>query len=169
MSVVFILYICHLVPSYQVIKTLSCCMKDLWGQRSECGTPTSCILKNPMWQQNPHLYSYEQLYYHSSHISSLNTFRTKHMWNFYCLKPTLRSLKTICRKNSARALAEHVLKTLFTTRWHTNLSYATVSNVLWIVWDHRLIYLIVSNISVIKRGVDGNRYRSVPLIVEQGI
>ena len=37
MSVVFILYICNLLPTYQVIKTLSCCMKDLWDQRSEWG------------------------------------------------------------------------------------------------------------------------------------
>ena len=44
MSVVFILYICHLVPSYQVIKTLFCCAKDLWGQKSEWGTLTSYIL-----------------------------------------------------------------------------------------------------------------------------
>ena len=51
------------------------------------------------------------------------------MYIFYLFKPTLR------------ALVERVLKALFTTRWHTNLSYVTVSNVLWIVWDHRLIYL----------------------------
>ena len=43
-SFVFILYICHLVPSYQVRKTLSCCMKDLWDQRSKWGTLTSYIL-----------------------------------------------------------------------------------------------------------------------------
>ena len=58
------------------------------------------------------------------------------MWNFYCLKHTLRSLKNVISKelNTATALVERVLKTLFTTRGHTNMSYyVTVSNVLWIV------------------------------------
>ena len=50
---------------------------------------------------------------------------------FLCFKPTLRLLKTIFqKKHTARALVERVLKTLFTTRWHTNLSYVTVYNVL---------------------------------------
>ena len=44
---VFILYICHLVSLYQVRKTLSCCTKDSWGQRSGCGTLTSYILAIP--------------------------------------------------------------------------------------------------------------------------
>ena len=47
MSVVFILYICHLAPPYQVRKTLSCCTKELWGQRSGRATLTSYILSIP--------------------------------------------------------------------------------------------------------------------------
>ena len=48
MSVVFILYICHLFTSYQARKKpLSCCMKDLWGQRYGWGTSTSYILSTP--------------------------------------------------------------------------------------------------------------------------
>ena len=65
------------------------------------------------------------------------------MLSFYCFKTTLRLLKFDISKQpiTARALVERDLKRLFTTRWHTNMSYVTVSNVVWIVWDHRLIHL----------------------------
>ena len=39
----FIWYIGHLVSLYQVRKTLPCCIKDLWGQKTGRGTLTSNI------------------------------------------------------------------------------------------------------------------------------
>ena len=48
---------------------------------------------------------------------------------FCFFKDTLRALKFyIQKKNStARSLVERVLKTLFTTRWYTNLSLSVMS------------------------------------------
>ena len=143
MSVVIILYICHLVPSYQVRKTLSCSMKDLCGQRSEWGTLTSYILTT-LCDNKIFICIVINRF-----ITTLPTFRHwTHLGRNKCeffivLNPPLdREKKLYLKKlNTARALFERVLKTLFTPRWHTNLSYVTVSNVLWIVWDHRLIYL----------------------------
>ena len=119
MSVVLILYICHLVPSYQVRKALFCCMKYLF----EWGTLTSYFLTTLC--DNKILICIVI----NSFITSLPTFVIEYMQDETLVKPTLRSLKHDILKeiNTARALVERVLKKLFTTRGHTNLSYVTVS------------------------------------------
>ena len=64
------------------------------------------------------------------------------MLSFAFFKPTLIALKfDILQLITAKALVEPDLKSSFIARWHTHQSYVTVSNVLWIVWDHRLISL----------------------------
>ena len=110
MYVVFILYICHLVSPYQVRKTLSCCMKEFWGQRSGWGTLTSYIL--------PTLRS--KIFFIFIVINSFNTtlptfFYWIHLGRNTCevsivLNPPLERWNSI-----PRALVEPVLMTLFTT------------------------------------------------------
>ena len=46
MYVVFIWYICHLVPPDQACKTLSCCMKDLRGQKDGWGKERIALLES---------------------------------------------------------------------------------------------------------------------------
>ena len=79
-------------------KTLSCCMKDLWGQRSGWGTLTSYILSTPCNNRififivinsfNTTLATYCHWIHCGRNIDEVMIFFRKH-------EPTLRSLKVI--------------------------------------------------------------------------
>ena len=137
MSVDFIWYIGHLVPSYQVRKTLPCCMKDLWGQKNSWGTLTSNIfstLCNNIILCFIVINNFDTtlpIFCHWRHSGR----NIREVLIFF--KHTLGALKFDISQSSSTG------RTCFIDIIHHQVAYkfVFVSNVLWIVWDHMQIYL----------------------------
>ena len=126
MSVVFMWYIGHLVLPYRLRKKPTFLHEGLMMSKKLLGTLTS-----------PHLYSNKHIWYHSSHILSSMKLKSKHMWSFCFVNTPLKRWNLIFQKNY------HSGGTCMKDIIHHQVANKCVfvSNVLWIVWNHSLIYL----------------------------